>query len=435
MSFPAEPLDALRRYTEGNASPEDRAVLDTQLRTDPRFRTYFLQYLNIDSALRDAAAAGPVANPVKILRPPLSVWKWAAGALAAAAALVVGAWISGALPFGGQSAEIVSASQAGPDWIPGQRVPLGDIVLKTGSVRLQLANGVQLDLEAPMQAHFESAMRLRLSRGQLSADVGEHGKGFTVVTDAGEVVDYGTRFGVEAAEDGSAQVAVFSGSVGLRNTSDIAANLVPMTLTEGDAVALHRSKKTKRLQSVRLSANRSGFGQPASSSDLVADVSDNMATPGFNRFYGVVSHGMADGAPAYTDNNRLHWRALPGKEFPQELVGADTLRTFQSTRHRDSFQLQFKVTHPAIVYLVWDSRVPAPEWLQAQYAPTPLEIQCGQWKTRNRKPKAVDLPQNSDGFLTFSVWKRQATAQETLHFGPMPRSDRAMYAVALKSID
>ncbi len=51
MSSSEDQLDIARRYLDGSANEEDVLRLETLLRENPAFRTEFLRYLNIDSAL------------------------------------------------------------------------------------------------------------------------------------------------------------------------------------------------------------------------------------------------------------------------------------------------------------------------------------------------------------------------------------------------
>ena len=73
--------------------------------------------------------------------------------------------------------------------------------------------GARVVIEAPAEFHFESAQRLHMGRGRLSADVPAGAKGFTVVTPSGDAVDLGTQFGVDVPASGAAEIHVFAGEV------------------------------------------------------------------------------------------------------------------------------------------------------------------------------------------------------------------------------
>ena len=431
-------MEWVRRYAEGNVSREEAEQLEELLRVDAEFRRGFVEYMNLESALRDAASNQAPAERKIIAMPRAHWWRWAGAAVAALVmtALVVWQFVKPGPTLAGEvMAQVVESHDAAPAWAAGRRMALRDVSLAAGSVRLRLDSGILLDLAGPLDGHFDSPMRLRLQRGQLNADVGEHGKGFTVVTDAGEVVDLGTRFGVDADGEGSAQIAVFSGQVEIHGTDEQAKPLAPVTLAEGDAIVLRPRNRIQRLQAVMMKSERMGKMLPHAASEIIADVADNVSLPGFNCFYGVVPGGMKEGAPAYTDNFRLRWRAPAGGKFPRELIGADVLRTFLSTRHNEAFLLHFTVKKHAMVYVLSDQRTPTPEWLSTGFAPTDLALRCGPWKAKKRGPHAIVLPKTGDGFLAFSVWQREAAAGETVDLGPLVRSDRAMYGIAVKELD
>jgi hypothetical protein len=87
-------------------------------------------------------------------------------------------------------------------------------------------------IEAPAVFQFESAQRLRLTQGRLSADVPPSAKGFTVITPSGDAVDLGTRFGVDVPLGGEAEVHVFQGEVIAHAAKD------QRSLRTGDAVTM-----------------------------------------------------------------------------------------------------------------------------------------------------------------------------------------------------
>ena len=79
-------------------------------------------------------------------------------------------------------------------------LPRGPFALETGFVEIEMANGARIALEAGAEVEFLGKDRLRLIRGSLGANVPPRGRGFTVVTPGGEIVDLGTRFGVSVSE-------------------------------------------------------------------------------------------------------------------------------------------------------------------------------------------------------------------------------------------
>jgi ferric-dicitrate binding protein FerR (iron transport regulator) len=92
----------------------------------------------------------------------------------------------------------------------------GDYELKGGIVELGFSTGVDVIIEAPCRFKIESAMRMVLSEGSLSAKVTSAGEGFIVDTPSASVVDFGTEFGVEVFADKSSEIHVFEGEVDVK---------------------------------------------------------------------------------------------------------------------------------------------------------------------------------------------------------------------------
>jgi hypothetical protein len=301
-----------------------------------------------------------------------------------------------------------------------------------------LESGVVMDCAAPFEGHFESHARLRLVEGRLNVDVGEHEFGFTVVTAAGEVVDLGTAFGIEATRDGRADVAVLSGKVEVRPGRAPA-----LPLVEGEGIRMKRGLTSERLQSVRLmeSDGAMRFGSQASAANaLVADVSDNLSLPGLNRYYAIVAGGMRGGATAFADRVPPHWLPLPGMVFPAELEGGDLVQTFHEQRQTPAFQLRLHLQRPAVVYLLQDPRHAVPQWLRRDFVKTTLRLRSGPWPPA--APIAVGLEPDADGrvFVSYDVWRREVPVPGTLKLGApfaLPRGAGlpSMYGLVVKALN
>ncbi|VAX41086.1 hypothetical protein MNBD_PLANCTO02-2205, partial [hydrothermal vent metagenome] len=92
--------------------------------------------------------------------------------------------------------------------------------LTQGTVELLLPTGVKVFIAAPATFQVTGENEITLSHGTLLANVTpEAGKGFTVKTPRGRVVDLGTIFGVEVESSGTSSVQVFKGNVELWNSS------------------------------------------------------------------------------------------------------------------------------------------------------------------------------------------------------------------------
>ncbi len=366
----------------------------------------------------------------------MSSWRWLRPLAAATAvvALTAVGWFWLQTP-----SLVVEVERTSPNTgLPiGQRVPLRHIQFAQGTARLRLESGVVMDCTAPFDARFESHSRLRLFEGRLNVDVGERGFGFTVVMVAGEVVDLGTAFGIEAARDGSASVAVLSGKVEVKQRHRAALSPV-----EGEGVRFRRRQLPQRLQSVRLEEHcgvtRRDWSAPAAET-LVGDVMDNLTLPGLNRYYAIISGGMRSGATAFADRVPPRWLPDPGEAFPAELKGGDLVQTFHEQRQTPDFQLRLQLLRPAVIYVLHDPRHAAPEWLARDFVKTQMRLRSGPWPAS--APITVGLEPLSNGqiYVSYEVWRREQPAPGTLALGS-PFTHRrsglpSMYGLVVKPLE
>ena len=107
---------------------------------------------------------------------------------------------------------------------------------------LTTARGARVVIEAPAVFHFESAQRLHLMQGRLTADVPPAAKGFTVVTPTGQAVDLGTKFGVDVPLREEAEIHVFQGEV----IAQSSAGGKRQSLRDGEAFRLQSGAGTPR---------------------------------------------------------------------------------------------------------------------------------------------------------------------------------------------
>ena len=106
--------------------------------------------------------------------------------------------------------------------------------LSAGTVELITTRKARLVLEAPARFHFESAQRLCLVCGRLTAEIPPSAIGFTVLTPTCEVVDLGTEFGVDVRDTGLAEVHVFRGEVEASSPGGVS----PQSVVDGRALLL-----------------------------------------------------------------------------------------------------------------------------------------------------------------------------------------------------
>ncbi|MCX6854616.1 MAG: FecR domain-containing protein [Verrucomicrobia bacterium] len=224
-------------YLDGVLPKSEHALLFQRLETDPEALVYLAlrTQLNVDlrrsfkrRRLQQMAVAAAATSTVCQTRFHWLSWRPLAAA-AACAALLVG----GGLWWQIMLATVVN--DAGVEELSNGAMLKGEThSLKGGSVELITSRGARIVIEAPAEFRFESAQRLRMMSGRLSAEVPPAAKGFTVVTPSGDAVDLGTRFGVDVPSNGAAEVHVFQGEVIAKALGDTN----KQSLRGGDAVTM-----------------------------------------------------------------------------------------------------------------------------------------------------------------------------------------------------
>ena len=122
--------------------------------------------------------------------------------------------------------------------------------LKSGLVQVRYENGVRVNLEGPVTYEVSGPNQGTLFLGKMSALVNHEANGFTVQTPVGQVIDLGTEFGINVAQNRNTQVQVFDGHVNLvlpENGKDEKQSK-PVNLAKGDSVFVDpRQKLIKRV--------------------------------------------------------------------------------------------------------------------------------------------------------------------------------------------
>jgi anti-sigma factor RsiW len=432
-------LEQIHRYAEGQLPAEELKALEAELRRDPALRRDFIEYLNLDAALEDYAVGFVPEHETKepkIVEPGWSFWRPRVWAVAAAVAVLVGGglWLSLRSDGAQVAVEVVSSEgvraldrRFAP--VTGQKTEISRLQLTAGSLSLKLDSEVQLDFSGAVDVEFLSPMRVRLNRGQLTAEVGERGKGFTVETVRGTVVDLGTRFGVEVGLYGTMDVVVFDGTVEVHETDTQRKTEWPLaSLKAGEALRLAKPRDVSRLQSVFMSTDDWSTHAPALSS--IGDVRDNFIGTDARRFYRVWVGGMTPGAQA-RHTRRPKWFPTEGDRFPEWLQGADLVETFPEDMHNTALRLTVTLQKPSVVYVFQDLRQSPPRWLRRQFTDTGVRLRLERADTpEDVPPTATTKP--------FAVWKSEPLPPGVLTLGPRRDPDQPvpgrMYGIAARAI-
>jgi ferric-dicitrate binding protein FerR (iron transport regulator) len=216
---------------DGTLTEAQRQRLNAWLRDSEEARRFYVRLMGLSASLHhyaaemhaEAAAAEPAPRP--LFRVPWFGW---AGALAAAACLVVGLWLLATrapqAPPTATGGDDLVARLTGVQqtvWRAPARAPQPGELLRRGQ-RLELASGyaevtfdsgAQVVLEGPAAIELTSPWEAALLRGTLKVNVPAEAIGFRVTSEIVEVMDLGTEFSIIAEEDGHADVLVLKGEV------------------------------------------------------------------------------------------------------------------------------------------------------------------------------------------------------------------------------
>jgi hypothetical protein len=172
----------------------------------------------MDAQLRDMEEAAFLAKPA--LEPAHvqpRAWPWHMMTAAAAALVAAGAvWLLTAEPAPVATLVKAQSCKWGNSALPtleGGLLTPGLLDLVEGMATLQFKSGAEVVMEAPVSLEVLSSMECRVRKGTVVADVPDQAKGFTIYTPETKVVDWGTRFGVSAGDDGKCLVHVIKGLV------------------------------------------------------------------------------------------------------------------------------------------------------------------------------------------------------------------------------
>ena len=90
----------------------------------------------------------------------------------------------------------------------------GSLTMSAGETReITFLNGARVALEGPLEVELISGERMKLLHGKIGVEVPQGAEGFVVETPDGEVIDFGTRFGLEVGPEGGMRAELFEGRI------------------------------------------------------------------------------------------------------------------------------------------------------------------------------------------------------------------------------
>lgn len=307
-------------------------------------------------------------------------------------------------------------------------LPIGDV----GSVTIQ----------GP--AHFEliGTMRARLHQGRIKVRIDdERGHGFVLETPRGNVTDLGTEFGVDVDDDSKTGVVVFEGEVDLTLPSQRElGGLRVERLIQGDGLSVQHPDQLDRIMSI-VTGNVTTFQQQGearlgTATAVIADVSDNIHSSGFKKFYEIVPAGLHEDALAYADRPAHDWNGVDAQGMPSYLIGADYVKPFNNDKMRGDVEISVTLASPARLFVFFDNRVQAPDWLRADFHDTgkKLGLDVGRYILNGVEFFRADRAEGAGISLdaTFSIWEKEVQRPGVVRLGPNSGGSEltAMYGIA-----
>jgi hypothetical protein len=451
-SDPAAPR-LLQAVLDGTATVAQHEQLAELLRTDAQLRAEYVRQMRLDALLHFTggavaqetdpalpAAPVPASSAAPTPRPGMRFLPlhFAAAAVVLLLSGISALWWS----HRGVEMEIVRAAEiAAGQWQVGSKIRLNRLSLPRGHVELQLSSGVRLEVVAPAEVQFVSAMHVRVSLGQVTADVGDRGKGFVVDTAQTQIVDLGTKFGVAVPNSGHTDVVVFQGEVELFDRNSRRHSAAPLTrLVEGEAVRVDAQRQMSRIMNVtsgpRDEAWSTGGGETGA---VIASVRDNLRDPTELYYYRILAGGLREDAQAFVAK-RHEWNGLDASGLPAALLGADLVQTFPNDRSNTALEIVVAVSRPAAVYILIDSRNAPPAWLAESFTDTGARIGLENAPILT-SGKAVGQGPGVGNMAPFAVWRRDLPQAGSLTLGPprdstgeKPATPPWMYGIAAKPL-
>ena len=106
--------------------------------------------------------------------------------------------------------------------------------------------------------------------------------------------------------------------------------------------------------------------------------------------------------------------------LPDELRGADYVKTFNNDKLRKDYQLTIQLASAADLYVFTDDRVMAPDWVRANFELTEWKIGMEREQLMPRDPSTLPIQGTQDISYVFSVWRLSVPAAGTVKLGRLP---------------
>jgi len=284
------------------------------------------------------------------------------------------------------------------------------IIFDSGLASLRFTLGVTADLVGPVDMEFISENRVLLHRGQVTADVDPSAVGFTIETPHVDIIDLGTKFGVNVQKSGGADVVVFSGAVDInykRPPDSQAAIARYERLEAGEAIHIKGGRSFHRIPVVQTAGHSGRWSTKIKEAEsrLASSISDNFPESSRPIYYHLVAGGFDEDALSYVDRP-YEWNSVPGLSFPDPLRGGDYIRMMNALKFVMNLEVKIELRQPVDIYILMDRRAPPPAWLTAGFTKTDMVIGMDEYD-----PKKLFGAESGDAMRTLGIGAGQSVDQ------------------------
>ncbi|MEO2044955.1 MAG: FecR domain-containing protein [Pirellulales bacterium] len=297
------------------------------------------------------------------------------------------------------------------------RFAVGEAIrIEAGVVELMLENSTEIVLEGPADFQLMSPDKAMLNHGKLVARCGPEAVGFEVDSPDVKIVDQGTEFGVSVKQGMHTDVVVYDGKVDLSSRAGVTP--LERRLTAGEALHVPRQGNSVRITEIRGDQYLTpqypldrGIGR----SELILSVGDNLHSSETAKYYRVIGRGFREDCPAYVDRS-YQWNGVDEAGIPPGLLGGDYVMTFNDDKIR-KVEIELELAKPATLYVLFDDRIPTPEWLKKDFVNTGWDIGMDEVNI-DREVKilsGVGPARSID--RVFSVWRQDISIASTITLG------------------
>ncbi len=209
--------DTINAYLDGRLTADEVRALEAELLSSSEARARYWEIAGTHASLErhfhensGSELSDTLVFPALDRQKKSALWTFAP--MAAAAAIVLGffAFFKPAPPAPNLVQSGGFIARWDDDW---RFLQASELKLAAGESReLVFVNGVRVALEGPIDGNLVAPDLMTLATGRIGVHVPPGAEGFTVDTPAGQVVDFGTRFGIDVAGN-KLRAEVFEGRI------------------------------------------------------------------------------------------------------------------------------------------------------------------------------------------------------------------------------